>query len=92
MQIKFVIQKKFLVIALKLRKEFFEVYLVLLKSKNILHLSQKAWIFLLLTDQVLIEILKKHAKYADILFQKATIESLKYMVMNNYLINLEESK
>lgn len=82
--------KKFIKAALNLDKKFFVMHINYLKAKISLHLSQKAYITLLLAKKI--TILNKYLDFTDLLFKKSAIELPEHSDINDYIIDLKLSK
>lgn len=88
---KLVRKIEFIAIAFDLKNEIFIVYVVFLISFNI-HLFHKAQITLLKAGKSLIVILLKYVNFANIFSSELIAQLSEYIKINDYTINLIDSK
>lgn len=77
---------------MNLEEKAFVIHIVLLEVQNIVHLSYRTQIALLITNKIPVVIPGEYVEYTDIFSKKFTVELPKYMRINNHSIDLEKGK
>lgn len=86
-------RKKFAIIILDLKENFFVIYIFLLSIENIdIYLIKIVQIAYLFTDKVPANILDMYTNNIDIFSSKVVTKFLKYTKINNHFIDLEKNK
>lgn len=90
--VELVEKKEFTAIALDLRDEIFIVLVAFVANSDSTYLSQRVQIVSLKKDKVFALDLPKYFDFTNIFFLVLVAELLKYIGINNYIIELLDSK